>query len=113
MDNRAARYVNIALGFWLFVTAFLWPHGSGQFINTWLMGLIVAVTAAGALRVPGLRYVSTAAGVWLIVSLFAWPTVSSPTAWHNVFVGAAIALVSLVGPDEADITSSKGLQSTS
>jgi hypothetical protein len=112
MDDRAARYVSIALGVWLFATAFLWQHGPGQFVNAWLMGVIVVVTAALALGVPWFRYLSAAAGVWLIASLFAWPLDSPLTAWNNVFVGAGIVLSSMIGPDEVDISSSDQIQST-
>jgi hypothetical protein len=55
--------------------------------------------------VPPVRIVCTAAGVWLIASLFAWPLEAAVTGWNNFFVGAAIALVSLIGPDESEITS--------
>jgi hypothetical protein len=106
MENRDAGYVNIALGSWLLVSAFLWRQSSALFVNSLLMGFIVIASTVVARVVPGVRYVTAAAGVWLVASLFAWPIVSAPAVWNNCMVGAAIALVSLIGPLEADLTSS-------
>lgn len=97
MDTKAGRWVNAAVGVWLFVSAFLWPHTSSQYTNTWLMGVIavaVAIIAAGA---SGFRYVNTAVGAWLIISAFALPTMSAGTRWNNFIVGIVIGVLSLVG----------------
>jgi hypothetical protein len=106
MGKRGPIYASSVLGLWLIVTAFLWPHSSGMTINTVLMGIIVIVSSLLSLRLPVLRYVTGAAGVWVAASLFAWPDYSPPTVWNNVLVGAAIALASLLGPEEADMFAS-------
>ena len=38
--------------------------------------------------------------------MFAWPNYTSPMIWSNFFVGAAVTLVSMVGPQEADLITS-------
>lgn len=102
MRNKDVRLLNIALGVWIFISAFLWPHRGPQFVNTWLMGIIVIVSATIAIKVPVFRFVSTAAGIWLVTSMFAWPRLEAPTVWNNAIVGAAIALVSVIGPRQVE-----------
>ena len=98
MGYRRARYLNIALGIWLVISAYLWPHSTAQLANVWISGLIVARCAAVALATPGIRFFNTAVGIWLILSPFVLPRVSTATSWNNVLVGSLITLVSLVGP---------------
>jgi len=96
MDPKAARYGNIALGIWLFISTFVWRHSHAQFTNTWIMGIIVTAAAVIALSVPAWRYVNTAAGLWLIISGFALPRLTAGTAWNNIIVGVLVFLISLV-----------------
>jgi hypothetical protein len=95
MNSQQSRYLNIALGVWLFISAFVWHHSHAQFTNSWIMGIIVTAVALISLSVPTFRYVNTLAGAWLIISGFALPRVTSGTTWNNVLVGIAVFLVSL------------------
>ena len=97
MGNKEARYVNILLGIWLFISAFVWRHSSAQFTNTWIMGVITVLVGFAALGAPAVRYVNTIVGIWLVISGLAMPAASAGTRWNNVLVGIAIFLVSLVG----------------
>lgn len=97
MRDRDARYVNIGLGVYLVLSAFLWTHSSAQFTNTWVIGLIVASSAALALATPAFRYVNTVAGGWLMLSAFLLPRLSMGTLWHNFIAGLVILALSLVG----------------
>jgi hypothetical protein len=98
MEYKGARYLNVLLGIWLFISAFVWPHSPSQYTNTWLMGLIAIAAALIALAVPAIRFVNTAVGIWLIIASFALPRLTAATAWNNVLVGAVILVVSLAGP---------------
>jgi hypothetical protein len=98
VGHKPARYVNIALGIWLVLSSYLWPHSSAQFANLWISGLIVARFAAVAITTPQLRFFNSALGIWLILSPFLLSRLSIATAWNNVLVGAVITLASLVGP---------------
>ena len=101
MLNRNLRLINVGLGLWVVLSSlFLWDRGSAISVNGWITGLISALLA---IRVPVFRFVNAAAGVWLIASLFAWPIYSSPAVWNNAIAGAAVSLVSLVGPEQADM----------
>jgi len=51
-DFTTARIVNIVLGVWLFISAFLWPHTYAQMTNTWILGVLCVVFALVAMRVP-------------------------------------------------------------
>ena len=97
MGDTQARYVNIALGVWLFISAFIWPHTHAQFTNTWLMGVITVVVGFISLGSPPFRFVNTIVGIWLVISGFSFPSVTAGTRWNNVLVGIAIFVVSLVG----------------
>lgn len=92
----AARGVNVALGVWLFVSAFIWPHSYAQFTNSWIVGVLVAAVAVIAMWAPPARYLNAALGVWLFISAFALPSVSSATVWNHVIVGIAIFAASLM-----------------
>ena len=97
MDTRSSRYLNIIVGVWLFISAFVWRHSAAQFTNTWIMGIIVAGVAALALTWPTIRYLNTLAGAWLIISAFALPTITAGTRWNNFIVGIVVVVLSLAG----------------
>jgi hypothetical protein len=101
MGNREARYVTIALGLWLFISAFVWPHSSAQMTNTWIMGVIAVIAGIVSIGAPSWRYINTAVGAWLIISSLALRRVSAGTLWNNLLVGIAILLVSLVDSSAA------------
>ncbi len=90
-----ARIVNIVLGVWLFISAFLWPHTYAQMSNTWILGALCVVFALVAMKVPEARYLNTILAVWLFISVWALPSISLATMWNNALVGVAIFLVSL------------------
>jgi hypothetical protein len=96
MPSRRARYINVALGLWLFSSAFLWPHPRHQFTNTWFMGALTIAIACLAMKVPRLRYINGLIGAWLVASAVLSPNTSAVTTWNNVLVGCAIFSVALI-----------------
>jgi hypothetical protein len=98
--NSPVRLVNVLLGVWLFISAFLWPHTAAQMTNTWIMGVLCVVFALLAIASPPVRYLNTILAIWLFISAFAFPTVSVATTWNNFLVAIAIFVVSLL-PSEA------------
>lgn len=96
MKNSSPRWVNVALGAWLFVSAFLWPHSIAQFHNSWLVGITVAVVAAIATRVDAARYINATLAAWLFISAFALPVSSMGTFWNNLLVSIVILFLALV-----------------
>lgn len=97
MTSQGGRSINIALGIWLFVSAFLWHHGSWQFHNTWIVGLVMVLVALIALRVPAWRFVNGLVGIWLVMSGIGLPSISAATTWNNGLVGIAIFIGSVAG----------------
>lgn len=100
MTAPTGRLVNLVLGLWLFLSAFLWRHHPAQFINTWVSGLLIATSAGLASRMPAVRFVSTAVGLWLVISTALVPTTAG-TSTHNAIVGLLVSAVSLIrsGPE--------------
>lgn len=91
-----ARYANVVLGIWLFLSAFIWPHYSSSQTNTWIVGLLIAAAGLIALRNTNVRFANTALAVWLAVStLFFWPAVVA-TYWNNLIVAVFVFALSLV-----------------
>lgn len=94
--NNPSRWLNVAFGAWVFISAFVWTHTAAQFWNTWIVGALVALISFGALRVPQARFVNSALAVWLFISIWALPTGTS-TAWNNGIMACLIFIVSMIG----------------
>jgi hypothetical protein len=92
-----AMNVSILLGgLWLFLSAFLWPHSTPQFLNAVICGVLVVsieLLALGDRR--GVRYVNIIVGCWLLLSTLVLPWTRIGTAWNHLAVGVAVILLSL------------------
>lgn len=102
-----ARIVNILLGIWLFISAFIWIHTPAQMTNTWIVGLLAVLFSAIALAVPRARYLNTVLAVWLFISVWVIPTVALGTMWNNVLVAIAIFIFSLVPSVRGPVTTER------
>ena len=89
-----ARYANILLGLWLFLTAFAWRHAPAAWANTWIVGLLVVAVAIWGLTYPGLWRVNALLGVWLIVAAGVFPHLLGASRANNIVVGFLITTVS-------------------
>jgi hypothetical protein len=96
LPDRWPGWIPIALGAWLFVSAFLWPHGTASATNTWIVGLLIAIASLIALRMPWMRWVDTALAIWLFLSTLAMPGATRATLWNNLIVALLVFLISLV-----------------
>jgi hypothetical protein len=94
--HSPTRFLNILLGSWLFVSAFLWPHNAEQYSNTWLTGALCVILSVVAMAVPWARYLVTALAVWLFISAFALPSENVGTVWNNALVAIAVFIVSIL-----------------
>ncbi|WP_242343732.1 SPW repeat domain-containing protein [Anaeromyxobacter terrae] len=95
------RLINLTLGAWLFVSAFLLPRTGAGFTNTWIMGVVIFGFALLAMGAPLARWVDTLAGAWVFIAAFALPHPSVASFWNDLIVGAAVALLSLVPTRES------------
>jgi hypothetical protein len=90
------RVLNIGLGLWVFVSAFLWPHSRAEQYNAWVVGIVVVT--AGLAAVEGsvwARSINAACGAWLAASALFLSRAGSVTAWNNLAAGLCIAAVAL------------------
>lgn len=94
-DRSFARWTNVVLGAWLFVSAFLWRHTEASFRNTWIVGVIIAAVALGAVAVAPLRYVNTPVAMYLLLTSIFVPHAFPASAWHNGLVAVVVLVVSL------------------
>jgi hypothetical protein len=102
MVNVAPRILNVILGVWLFISAFLWPHTQSQFTNTWVCGVLCVAFALLAMAMPQARYLNTLLAIWLFISAWALPSMRIGTIWCNVLTAIAIFVVSLVPSSPAE-----------
>jgi hypothetical protein len=92
-----ARVINAALGLWLFLSTFLWPHTEGQRVTGWAIGML-AVTAAlaGTCGRNWGRLLNAALGVWLVVSALLVPRLRVATFWTDYVVGFGLVLFAIL-----------------
>jgi hypothetical protein len=91
------RVMDVALGLWLCVSAFLWPHGLPQFVNAALIGAVIVADASAALAGhERARFGNRALAVWLFLSNLILPETSLATAWNHSLVAVMVFLLSMV-----------------
>ena len=88
--------LNVALGAWLFISAFAWRHSQAQMTNTWILGILCAAFAIVSMAVPRVRHLNSLLAIWLFISAWALPTVKMATVWNNSLVAIAVFVLSLV-----------------
>jgi len=101
MNAQGARIVNLLLGIWLFISAFVWAHTHAQMTNTWILGVLTVIFALVAMRVSQVRYLNSLLAVWLFISAFALPRLNVGTAWNNALLAVVIFFLSLVPSNES------------
>ena len=94
--NQSARYLNLILGIWLILSAFIWPHSPAQVTNAIVVGVLFAIFALIALRLPAFRFPNAILAIWLFISSWTLPSGTSGTIWNNVIVSIVVFVVSLV-----------------
>jgi hypothetical protein len=94
--SKAARGINLALGVWLFISAFVWDHSAAERTNTWIVGLLCVIFALVALGISTTRRFNTAVAIWLLISVWALPHHNPATMLNNALVAIAVLLLSLV-----------------
>ncbi len=106
--TRVARGINVLLGIWLFISAFVWGHDPAQRTNTWILGVLCVVFALIAMSTAPVRYLNTALAIWLFISVWALPHHVLGTMWNNALVAIAVFILSLVpGPREERLTQAR------
>jgi hypothetical protein len=95
------RVGNLALGIWLQVSAFAWPHTDASRVSAWLPGLIIAIVALLSMGAPPMRWLNAFMALWLVIWTFT-ATSTEPLAYMNgVLCGIAVFALSLVPSQSA------------
>ena len=90
------RWVTLALGVWLFISAFVWPHAASAMTNTWILGLLIVLGAAWSMYEPRVRYLDTLFAIWLLFSTLVIQHHESATLWNNLIVAVIVFVLSLI-----------------
>jgi hypothetical protein len=91
-----ARVINVIVGIWLFISAWVLPHTYAQFTNTWILGVLTVVFALIATRYAPVRFLNTLLAIWLFISAFALAGNFYGTVWNNAIVAIVIFVISLI-----------------
>lgn len=94
--QSAARWTNVVLGAWLFISAWIWQHTPESQTNTWILGVIIFAVGLISLAIPPVRFVNTAASIWLFFSTLWMPHIYIGTTWHNCILAVIVFIVSLI-----------------
>lgn len=87
-------WVNLIIGIWLIVSAFVLPHTMGAETNTWIVGILIAGAALWSMFAPPFRFADTILAIWLFFSTLGFSHDAS--VWNNVIAAIVVFLVSLV-----------------
>ena len=91
------RIMDITLGAWLFISAFLWPHTTPELVNAVLVGAAIIAVGLLATRVPLVRFLNTGLACWLFVSAYVLPAKEWGTPANSGMIALAVFIISLVG----------------
>jgi hypothetical protein len=96
------RIFNALLAIWLFVTAFMWPHGHHQFAITIIAAVLTFVLSILEIYSGAARYLNVVVGIFLFLTAITIPALRA-TTWNNAIVAIAIFVSALVdrGPGAA------------
>jgi hypothetical protein len=95
-EESTPRRVNVAVGLWLILSAFVWPHTAAQLVNAVLVGTACVLAASIAMRVPRVRRVNAGLALWLFFSTWVFPVQSAGTLWNHALVSLVMLVVALV-----------------
>ena len=95
-ECRWARYLNAALGLWLFLSAFAWQHVPSSQINTCLVGLFVGISAITATGWSLARRLTASLALWLTFTTLVVYPARPATVCNNLLVAAAVLALSFV-----------------
>lgn len=100
--RESPRLINLFVGLWLCVSAFVWPHRQAQVVNALAVGTTCALAAYAARRVPQLRVINILLALWLFASSWVLsPLGHAPlTRWNHLVSSSLMLFVALL-PERA------------
>jgi hypothetical protein len=91
-----ARTLQVLLGLWLFLSAFLWSHLPAVRLDDWAVGLAILSGATIAATFPRVRWAIAALAAWVLVAEQLVPHVRAGTRWHDGVLALAVLIAALV-----------------
>jgi len=95
-DAPWSRIVSGALGLWLFLSTYAWPHGRAEAVNALVCGAIVIDASLASLRIPALQWLVAVVGTWLLASPFVLSSHGVLATWNAIFVGICLVALSMI-----------------
>lgn len=91
-----ARVINLLVGAWIFISAFVWPHTRGEMTDTWILGGLIFLGAIGAMVEPRVRFFNTLCAVWLFIATLVIAHETPGTVWNNCIAAIVVFVLSLI-----------------
>lgn len=91
----------MALGVWLGVSAFWWPHSAEQFVFALMAGLLCALVGLRMLGNPRRFLAPYLIVAWLVLGIWFLPALSRMTLYNHVIVAAGILAFTRLAWDPA------------
>lgn len=96
LANAWARYANILLGTWLFVSAFAWPHSRDACAAAWISGAMIAMNAFAAIWASPARIFNVLIGGMALVWQMAAASHEPAARINGVVVSGLVIALALV-----------------
>ncbi|HEU4620273.1 MAG TPA: SPW repeat protein [Gammaproteobacteria bacterium] len=94
---RTASGLNVILGVWLVISAFIFAATSAGFWNNILVGMLVLILASTRVSRPTastkpLGWTNAVIGIWLIIAPFVLDYASLAATWNDIGVGVLLLI---------------------
>ena len=93
-----ARVLNVLLGLWLVVSAFVWSHSPASKMASVILGILCVAFALMAFVWPVARYLNTVLSIVLYILGFSLAPNENATVWNAFFVASFMFIASLAPP---------------
>jgi hypothetical protein len=88
--HDCARWLNLICGDWLFVSAFVWTHQHGEFLNAVIVGSAMVLVAVVSMWRLAFLYTNALLSIWLFVSAWTLPLTAVETFWNHLLVSLLV-----------------------
>ena len=96
------RIASSALGFWLMLSVFLWPHDPTRGFADFFVGSLLLLAGFCGIFLRLFRFFETLLGLWLVWSAFALSAMSLTGRLHDGLLGLVVVALSVVPGRLAD-----------
>ena len=93
-------WVSLAIGVWMFISAFVWPHTAAEQTNTWILGVLIVIASGWAMYSPNIRFLNTIFAIWLFFATLFIQHSQAGTLWSNLIAAIIVFVMSLVPSGE-------------